>query len=63
MTLLIIYALSAIGVSFLCSVMEAALLSIVPSYNAQLEDKNPTLYKKVSHLKENIDSPLVAILS
>ena len=63
MTLLIIYAVSAIGISFLCSVMEAALLSIVPSYIAQLEDKNPTLFKKVSQLKENIDSPLVAILS
>lgn len=63
MTLLIFFALMAISISFLCSVMEAALLSIFPSYIAQLEDKNPKLFKKVSHLKENIDAPLAAILS
>ena len=38
MTVLIFFALMAIGISFLCSVMEAALLSITPSYIAQLED-------------------------
>lgn len=53
----------AISVSFLCSVMEAALLSITPSYIAQLEDKKPKLYKQVSNLKQNIDNPLAAILS
>lgn len=63
MTLLIFYALMAISISFLCSVMEAALLSIIPSYVAQLEDKNPKLFEKVSVLKENIDKPLAAILS
>lgn len=63
MTVLIFFALMAIGISFLCSVMEAALLSITPSYIAQLEDKNPRLYKKVSYLKQNIDNPLAAILS
>lgn len=63
MTLLIFYAVMAIAVSFLCSVMEAALLSIVPSYIAQLEDSNPKLFHKVAVLKENIDQPLAAILS
>ncbi len=53
----------AIAVSFLCSVMEAALLSIVPSYIAQLEYNNPKLFHKVSQLKANIDEPLAAILS
>lgn len=43
--------------------MEAALLSITPSYIAQLEDKKPKLYKQVSNLKQNIDNPLAAILS
>lgn len=46
MTLLIFFALMAISISFLCSVMEAALLSIFPSYIAQLEDKSPKLLKK-----------------
>ena len=60
---LLFFATSAIAVSFLCSVLEAALLSIVPSYIAQLEDKNPKLFTKLSNLKENIDEPLAAILS
>lgn len=63
MTLLIFFAVMAIGISFLCSVMEAALLSITPSYIAQLEEKSPKLYRKVSLLKQDIDSPLAAILS
>ncbi len=63
MFILLTFAITAIAVSFLCSVIEAALLSIVPSYIAQMEDKNPALFKKVSHLKENIDEPLAAILS
>lgn len=63
MFLLIFFASTAIGISFLCSVMEAALLSITPSYIAQLEEKSPKWYKKVSALKQNIDTPLAAILT
>lgn len=63
MFLLIFFAATAIGISFLCSVMEAALLSITPSYIAQLEEKSPKWYKKVSELKQNIDTPLAAILT
>lgn len=39
------------------------MLSIIPSYIAQLEDSNPKLFHKVAMLKENIDQPLAAILS
>lgn len=46
MFLLIFFAATAIGISFLCSVMEAALLSITPSYIAQLEEKSPKWYKR-----------------
>ncbi len=63
MFLLIFFATTAIGISFLCSVMEAALLSITPSYIAQLEEKSPKWYKEVSALKQNIDTPLAAILT
>lgn len=63
MFLLIFFASLAIAISFLCSVMEAALLSITPSYIAQLEEKSPKWYKKVSKLKQNIDTPLAAILT
>ena len=63
MALLIFFAATAIGISFLCSVMEAALLSIIPSYIAQLEEKNPKLFREISRLKSNIDEPLAAILT
>lgn len=63
MFLLIFFASMAIGISFLCSVMEAALLSITPSFIAQLEEKNPKWFKQVSALKQDIDTPLAAILT
>ena len=63
MTLLIAFAFLAIGVSFLCSVLEAVLLSITPSYIVSLKENNPTLYKRLNNLKERIDQPLAAILT
>jgi len=63
MTLLIFYVTLALGVSFLCSVMEAVLLSMTPSFVAQTETKNPKLGKKLRNLKDDVDRPLAAILS
>lgn len=63
MLLLIAFAAVAIGVSFLCSVLEAALLSITPSYIAQLRSERPKLHDKLTRLKNNIDRPLAAILT
>lgn len=63
MFLLIFFACLAICVSFICSVAEASLLSITPSYIAQLEEKSPKWYKRVSKLKRNMDTPLAAILT
>ena len=63
MTLLIAFAFLAIGVSFLCSVLEAVLLSITPSYIVSLKETKPALYKRLSILKERIDQPLAAILT
>lgn len=62
MTLLIILIFFTVGISFLCSMMEASLLSITPSYIARLEESNPVLYKKIAFLKAHIDQPLAAIL-
>jgi len=63
MTLLFIYLTVAIGVSFICSILEAVLLSITPSYVAQLEQENPkrgAILKKVKgHLDESISSILI----
>jgi CBS domain containing-hemolysin-like protein len=63
MTLLILYVLLAIGVSFLCSIMEAVLLSITPSYVAALEDEGDATGTRLRELKKDIDRPLAAILT
>ena len=63
MALLLFYLVLAIGVSFLCSILEAALLSITPSYIAVLEKKEKKSGKLLRNLKEDIDRPLSAILS
>lgn len=63
MTLLIVLICVTIGTSFLCSMMEASLLSITPTYVARLEEKNPALFRKLSFYKANIDTPLSAILA
>ncbi|WP_417657670.1 CNNM domain-containing protein [Pseudidiomarina aestuarii] len=63
MFLLIVFAVVAIGVSFICSILEAALLSITPSYVAQLKSERPRLHQRLQALKNNIDRPLAAILT
>lgn len=63
MTLLIIYLFVAIGCSFYCSVAEAVLLSISPSFIATMKKKRPAAAEKLQALKANIDRPLAAILS
>jgi len=63
MGLLIFYLLLALIVSFLCSVMEAVLLSTPMSFiNVKLAEghKSAALLKKI---KGNLDKPLAAILS
>lgn len=63
MTLLIIYISIAVLASFLCSVLEAVLLSVSPSYLGALKEKDPALGNKMQNLQENIDKPLAAILT
>lgn len=63
MTLLIFFVTLAIGVSFLCSILEAVLLSVNPSYIAGLEQSRPKLAARLKDLKANVDRPLAAILS
>ena len=62
MTLLIIYASLALGISFLCSIMEAVLLSVTPAYvKSQDEALRTTTWLR--ELNDDIDRPLAAILS
>jgi CBS domain containing-hemolysin-like protein len=63
MGLLIFYLLLALIVSFLCSVMEAVLLTTPLSFISMKESqgvKSASIFRK---LKQNIDRPLSAILS
>lgn len=63
MSLLIAFAVLSIAVSFICSILEAALLSITPSYIAQQKLSRPKLYEQLKVLKDKIDQPLAAILT
>ena len=62
MTLLLIYLAIAIGVSFLCSVLEAVLLSITPSYVENLNSERPKAGAKLIKLRERMDESLSSIL-
>ena len=63
LALLFFYVSLALGVSFLCSVMEAVLLSVTPSFVARTERDHPKLGARLRELKNDIDRPLAAILS
>ena len=63
MTLLILFFLLSIGFSFLCSILEAVLLSISPSFIRTENEKGTTAGKLFTEYKEDIDRPLSAILT
>lgn len=64
MTLLITYLLIAILVSFLCSILEAVLLSSTNSYIQSLSNgENDNLVNKLKDLKLNIDKSISSILT
>jgi len=62
MTLLITYLLIAIGVSFLCSVLEAVLLSVTPGYVASQQAQNSRLAQPLQNVKDNLDESISSIL-
>ena len=62
MTLLIIYLVIAIGVSFLCSVLEAVLLSTTPSYVEEVSRKRPIQGKVLLKVRERLDQSISSIL-
>lgn len=63
MGLLLTYLFLALSISFLCSIMEAVLLSASMSYLKAKEKNGNKNYKTIIKLKESIDKPLSAILS
>ena len=62
MTLLLLYLALAIGVSFLCSILEAVLLSITPTYVETTRTEMPRRGAVVNRVKERLDESLSAIL-
>ncbi len=62
MTLLLVYLAIAIGVSFICSILEAVLLSITPSYIEITQANKPRAGKLLTSVKEQLDESLSSIL-
>ena len=62
-TLLAIYAILAIGVSFLCSILEAVLLSTTRGHVMSMNESHPKTSKLWTGFKDDPEKPLTAILT
>ncbi len=62
MDLLILYFLLAVGVSFLCSILESVLLSINMPYVSVLEREHPQVGALLRDHKKNINKSIASIL-
>jgi magnesium and cobalt exporter, CNNM family len=63
MTLLILYATISIGFSFLCSILEAVLLSVTPTFIKIKKNEGKVYANALKKLKDDINKPLIAILT
>lgn len=63
MTLLLIYGFVSIFFSFLCSILEAVLLSVTPTFIKIKLKEGKAYAKTLEELKEDVDKPLIAILT
>ena len=63
MGLLVLYFLVAVLASFMCSILEASLLSVTPTFLAGKINEGKPYAKSLQQLKEKIDTPLSAILT
>ena len=63
MGLLILFALVSIFFSFLCSVLEAVFLSVTPTFINVKKQEGKTYAFTLEKLKQNVDAPLIAILT
>lgn len=63
MVLMILYLLGALSLSFMCSVLEAVLLSTPMSYISMKEKQGNATASLMKRYKDNIDRPVGAILS
>lgn len=63
MGLLITYMAVALGISFLCSLLEATLLAVPASHVGALAERGHAGARRLQALKQDIDRPLAAILT
>lgn len=63
MGLLLLYLFSALCISFLCSVLEAVLLSAPMSFITMKENEGARHASRLKKYKQEIDKPISAILS
>jgi len=63
MTLLLVYLAIALGVSFLCSLLEASLLSVPRSHVAVMVERGSAAGRRLERMKDDVDRPLAAILT
>ncbi len=63
MTLLITYVVVALGFSFLCSLLEATLLTVTPTAVHAAKQRGARWAASMEKLKADIDGPLSAILT
>ena len=63
MTLMLTYLFGALAISFLCSIMEAVLLSTPMSFITMKEEQGVKTASLMKEYKNNIDRPVSAILS
>lgn len=62
MTVLLIYLMLAIGVSFMCSILEAVLLSISVGYTEQMKQERPQVGKLITRVRDRLDESISSIL-
>lgn len=60
---LIFYLVLSITFSFLCSILEAVLLSITPTFLSRAKKEGKPYAATLEKLKEDVDKPLIAILT
>lgn len=63
MGLLVLYAFLSTFFSFLCSILEAVLLSVTPTYVNVKKSEGKNYALTLESLKKDVDKPLIAILT
>ncbi len=63
MLLLVLLLVGTLGFSFLCSILEAVILSVTPSYVVAITKRRPRTGRLLARFKRDAERPLAAILA